>query len=355
MHQRLLEVLADPGDRLPLRLTVHESTDDGDVREGVLNAENGRVYPICSGIPRFAGLDDVGQHQTEESFGYKWNRRDSFDSPAMVQNMRTWLVAKYGFDDADAMRRYFAGRNRILDAGCGAALSSSTFVDKAWLKDSAAQKTEWCGVDISTAVDVAQSRLGAIDRTHYVQADLLALPFQRGSFDTIFSEGVMHHTPSTRQAMLSTADILANGGEFLFYVYRKKGPIREFTDDYIRDAIAGMAPEEAWESLRSLTALGQSLAELDVEVNVPQDVPLLGIKAGKIDVQRFVYWNVAKMFWSPDLTFEENHHINFDWYHPRYAHRQTAEEVRQWCDEANLAVTYLKEEEAGLTVRAIKC
>ena len=97
-----------------------------------------------------------------------------------------------------------------------------------------------------------------------------------------------------------------------------------------------------------------ALAELKVDVTVPSDVPLLGIKAGKIDIQRFIYWNVAKMFWNPDLTFEENHHINFDWYHPRYAHRQTEAEVRQWCGEAGLTVTYLKEEEAGLTVRANK-
>ena len=28
--------------------------------------------------------------------------------------------------------------------------------------------------------------------------------------------------------------------------------------------------------------------------------------------------------------------MNFDWYHPRYAHRQTEEEVRRWCEEAGL-------------------
>ena len=354
MHQSLASLLTDPRDQSPLQLTVDQSTPEGKVASGWLSSPRGGTYPVSKGIPRFAILEDAGQHQTEESFGYKWNRRDSFDSPAMVQNMRNWLVEKYGFKDAAAMRDYFASRKRILDAGCGAALSSSTFVDEEWRKKSESNQTEWCGVDISTAIDVAQARLGSIDRTHFVQADLLALPFRPGTFDTIFSEGVLHHTPSTKKALQATASLLAPGGEFLFYVYRKKGPIREFTDDYIRDEIADMDPNEAWESLRPLTELGQALAELKVDVTVPSDVPLLGIKAGKIDIQRFIYWNVAKMFWNPDLTFEENHHINFDWYHPRYAHRQTEAEVRQWCGEAGLTVTYLKEEEAGLTVRANK-
>ncbi len=89
-----------------------------------------------------------------------------------------------------------------------------------------------------------------------------------------------------------------------------------------------MSPDEAWDALRPLTRLGQALAELETTVEVPEDVPLLGIKAGRYDVQRLVYWHVAKLFWNPKMTFEENNHLNFDWYAPRYAHRQTEEEVR---------------------------
>ena len=78
------------------------------------------------------------------------------------------------------------------------------------------------------------------------------------------------------------------------------------------------------------------------------------IKAGKQDVQRLVYWNVAKLFWNEALAFEENVHINFDWYRPRYAHRQTEAQVRQWCEEARLDVRRLHDSEAGYTVRAVK-
>ena len=66
---------------------------------------------------------------------------------------------------------------------------------------------------------------------------------------------------------------------------------------------------------------------------MPEDVPLLGIKAGRYDVQRLIYWNVAKLFWNAEMTFEENNHLNFDWYAPRYARRQTEDEVRRWYEE----------------------
>jgi SAM-dependent methyltransferase len=212
----------------------------------------------------------------------------------------------------------------------------------------------WVGADISLAIDVAQERIGHLPNTHFVQANALHLPFAAGSFDTVFSEGVLHHTPSTRAALLSSARVLAKGGQFHFYVYRRKGPLREFTDDYIRAQIAPLSDQEAWAAMRSLTRLGQSLAELQTQVRVEEDVPLLGIGAGQYDVQRLIYYQFAKLYWNPKLSFEENVHINFDWYRPQYAHRQSAEEVRAWCAEANLEVERLFEDESGITVRAVK-
>ena len=161
----------------------------------------------------------------------------------------------------------------------------------------------------------------------------MQLPFADDTFDTVFSEGVLHHTPSTRAALESVVRVLRPGGEILFYVYVRKAPAREFMDDHIRDEIAGLPPEVAWDQLRSLTRLGEALAGLRAEVEVP-DVPLLGIKAGRYDVQRLVYYHFAKLFWNDLHSFEENVHVNFDWYHPRYAHRQSPDEVRDWCDGA---------------------
>ena len=125
-------------------------------------------------------------------------------------------------------------------------------------------ESEFVGVDISAAIDTARERLGGIEGTSFVQADILALPFAPASFDLVFSEGVLHHTPSTESgASRRSARLLRPGGEIMIYVYRRKAPAREYVDDYVRERIADLPPEEAWDLLRPLTRLGQALAELE--------------------------------------------------------------------------------------------
>lgn len=337
MNHTLLDILTDPISKTPLHW-------EGDT----LVSRSGNRYPILNGIPRFVVTEDQGQKQTEESFGYKWQQESSYDTPAVHASARAWLVARYGFADVEALQRFFADRRCILDAGCGSGFSTALWMTPEW------QGATWVGADISVAIDVAQKRLaGGVDR-HFVQADVLQLPFRDGVFDTIFSEGVLHHTPSTERALKALIPLLAPSGELMFYVYRKKSPIREFTDDYIRDVIAALPPEEGWAALRPLTRLGQALAELQAEVEVPEDIPYLGIKAGRYDVQRLIYWHIAKLFWNADWPFEANNHVNYDWYAPRYAHRQTEAEVRRWCAEGGLDIRHFDVQEAGFTVRAIK-
>ena len=76
----------------------------------------------------------------------------------------------------------------------------------------------------------------------------------------------------------------------------------------------------------------------------------MGNKKGALPLQLFFYWNIAKTFYRPDLTFDEMHHINFDWYRPLNCHRHTPEEVRRFCEEAGLTIDYLGVEPAGITV-----
>ncbi|HUP59826.1 MAG TPA: class I SAM-dependent methyltransferase [Thermoanaerobaculia bacterium] len=337
----LLGKLADPVACRPLSLA-----DDG----AALCAEDGARYPIVNGIPRFVLTADAGQTQTREAFGFKWKKRETYDSPAAKRTAAHWYLEKYGFSSLDEWAAWFDTHESVVDVGSGSGFSSSLWLESPrWTG-----RAMWVGVDISEAIDVAQERLANIANTHFVQGDALQLPFRDGAFGAMFSEGVLHHTPSTRDALVSAVRVLASGGEANFYVYKKKGPVREFTDDYVREQIASLSDEEAWDAMRSLTELGRVLAEAHASVTLNVDVPLLGIKSGTHDIQRLIYWNFAKLFWNPALDFEENVHINFDWYRPRYAHRQTEEQVRAWCEEAGLGVTRLHDSEAGYTVRAVK-
>jgi len=351
MDRPLLEILVDPISKTPLQVEADPLAGEDLILEGLLKGSEGRSYPVTNGIPRFVLTKDADQAQTGHSFDFKWRQRNTYDSPHVHAAAQEWLVRRYGFDSTEGMRSFFGSRRAVLDAGCGSGFSSSLWLSPSWRRQG---RAEWFGVDISAAIDVAQERLGKIPGTSFIQGDILQLPFREESFDTIFSEGVLHHTPSTEAALKSLVPLLEMGGQILFYVYRKKAAIREFADDYIRGIISPLNPEEAWEALRPLTRLGKALSELHFEIEVPEDIPCLEIKAGRYDLQRLVYWHFLKSFWNESYTFDENNHVNFDWYHPRYAHRHTEEELRRWCEEAGLRILHFDIEESGFTIRAIR-
>src|SRR5262249_13386977 len=130
--------------------------------------------------------------------------------------------------------------------------------------------------------------------------------------------------------------------------------IREFTDDFIREQLRNLDDPQAWKALEPLTRLGVALGELNATIDVPEAIPFLGIPKGKVDLQRFFYWNICKLYYRPDFSLEEMNHINFDWFRPMNCHRHTPDEVRRWCAEAGLEIERMTVEEAGITVVARK-
>ena len=299
------------------------------------------------GILRAATAMSDEQRQTEQVFGFKWHQRDTFESEASLQMMQKWSNERYR--EAGQWFPEHDGPYTVLDAGCGAAYTGLQYFRPVL------DRIRYVGADISAAVDVARTRMqDARADAAFLQCDLTRLPLPRGSLDAIFSEGVLHHTDSTRSAILSLAPLLKPGGLFMFYVYRRKGPIREFTDDYIREKMQGMTPEEGWKAMEPISRLGKLLGELDIEINIPERIDLLDIDAGKINLQRFFYWHVLKCFYRPDYTLDEMNHINFDWFAPKNAFRQSPEEVRAWCGEARLEIVHERIEEAGITIVARK-
>ena len=309
----------------------------------------GQSFAVRGGIPRSQRLVSDAQAQTREAFGYKWSRRDTFESEASRAHLRGWLVERYG-EVASAPWLFEQSPHPLfIDAGCGAGRPALELLGPVL------SSLRYLGVDIADAVDVARLRFAERGLPGgFLQADIADLPLPAGSVDMIFSEGALHHTNSTEQTLRSLARVLAPGGRFLFYVYRRKGPVREFTDDHIRAQMRQMSPQQAWSALEPLTRLGIELGRLDAEVDIPEPIGLLDIPAGRTTVQRLFYWHVAKAFYRPDFSFDEMNHVNFDWYAPASAHRQTPEDVRRWCAEADMVIEREVVEDAGITVIARK-
>lgn len=319
------------------------------IGEGGYIEANGISYIQKNKILRQQSLYSKNQTQTEETFRFKWGKRDTYESESVMAASKKWLIERYLNNNEDLVRNYcFEGAN-ILDAGCGSGFSSLLLFGKE-LKNA-----NYLGVDISEAVDVAHTRFGEEGiEAEFIQADIGNLPFTKPEFDVIFSEGVLHHTDSTEKSLKYLANLLNPGGFFLFYVYRKKSPVREFSDDFIREKLTGLSDDEAWDTLLPISRLGRELGELNISVTVPEDIPILGISSGTYDLQRFFYWYFLKAFYRPDFSLDEMNHINFDWYRPMNCHRHTEEEIQKWCFEAGLRIDRMKIEEAGITIVAQK-
>ncbi len=139
----------------------------------------------------------------------------------------------------------------------------------------------------------------------------------------------------------------------MFRVWRTQGPVRKLTDDYLREQLEPLSTEEKWQAFIPLTRLGRALGWLGAEVEVDEDVPLLGIPAGRITVQRLFYSYFCTAYYQ-EFSLDELDHINYDWYAPKNGHRQTPEEVRACCEAAGLDVEREQLQESGITIVARK-
>lgn len=315
--------------------------------EGGSIAIAGAKFVMRDGILRAAAAVSDAQAQTRDSFAFIWSGADRFQSEESLSILAEWYRSMYG-DVAEApWWSEYGDMPLLVDAGCGVGLSA------AGLFGERLSRVRYLGLDVSTAVEQASKRLH--DRglhPAFIQTDLMKAPLADSSVDVIFSQGVLHHTDSTELAIKALARKLRPGGRFLFYVYRRKGPIREFTDDYVRAKLQAMTPEQAWDAMMPLTKLGKLLGDLKVEIDIPERIDLLEIPAGKIDLQRLIYWHVFKAFHHDRWTLDELNHINLDWYAPANAHRQTPEEVRGWCAAAGLAIEREHLQDSGITIVA---
>jgi len=346
MKRTLVEFLRDPVTQEPFTLAGDEPGQD-EVVSGTLRSASGNTYRIEGGVPLLVRTDQFkeGQGETVATFSWKWQRAQGYRS-ATIGHYSQWYLDRYGFSTTENLSKFLAGKRRILDAGTAHGRDAEMYATNS--------PALVFGIDISVGVHTAYRDLGTLPNLHFAQADLTKLPFSEGFFDFIGCDQVIHHTPNTRESLRHLVTRLAPGGHINFYVYRKKGPIREFCDDYIRERTVKMSPEECYKVSEAITKLGKSLSDMKATVEVPEDIPILGMKAGSYDLQRFIYWNVFKCYWNDTMDWESNVITNFDWYHPLHAHRHTREEVEGWCKEEGLQIEHLDEQESGISVRALK-
>jgi len=284
---------------------------------------------------------------TKQSFSDKWshNERLAFEETLREgSEIQKWILARNGFQSKADLVSHLQNRRRILDAGCG-----NGRVTALLRECSSPEWTQIVAIDL-VAAEVASRNLSTYRNIEVREGDLLSNLSSLGRFDFIYCQEVLHHTADPQRAFTNVCSLLEPGGEIAIYVYKRKAPVREFVDDYVRGKIAPLNYEEAIKASRDITELGRILAELNCKVQVP-GVPVLGIEAGEYDLQRFLYHFFMKCFWNPSLSYDENVAINYDWYHPQLCSRHTSDEVRQWFQRAGLTVAHEYVDCYGITMR----
>ena len=252
------------------------------------------AYPIIRNIPRFVSDDHyVG------SFSFEWNTHfnTQLDSARGGDSSEQQFRQKTGFTPEELRGKL------VLDAGVGAGRYAD--IVSRWSADVV-------GVDLSYSVEAAERNFADRPNVLIVQADIGKLPFRPASFDAIFSIGVLHHTPDTRNYFLRLVPLLKPGGTIAIWVYPQEG-------DYVL--------RKAW-------------------------IPF----TNKIPPQMFYQWCRWFVPWAQrhpgnhwvgfirrvfpfstqGLGLENDVLDTFDGYSPKYHGIHSVEEVRQWFQEAGL-------------------
>ena len=249
----------------------------------LLCAGCGRTFSILAGIPRFVGQEHLA------SFGRQWNRYEV----AHDDEDRATFEAKTGISLAE-----LSGR-RVLDAGCGGGRYS---------KVCAQAGARVIGADHSTAVEKAAALCASLPSASFVQADLKRLPLVPGSFDVVFSIGVMHHDTDTRAVFDSVARMVKPGGRLAVWLYRRNQWWQERLNSALRRRTMRMPADRLERWCRVGAFLG--------------GVPVVNRTLNKI------------ANFSSHPAWENRLCDTFDWYAPAYQHHHTVEELCDWFEAA---------------------
>lgn len=285
------------------------------------------------------------EDQTKKAFAEKWENNSQFgylDILDPASEITQWILNRNGWENYEALSKFLKSHSNILDAGCGNGRVTALFAELA-------PDNKITGFDVNPKV--AQTNLAANSNITIEFHDLMKLSGKK--FDFIYSQEVLHHVADPVLAFNHLVDSLNVNGTIAIYVYKKKAPIREYTDEFLRDQLAELDYESAIKLMNQISKFGASLSKLKDEVQI-DSVELLGIPKGSYSVQRIFYHFFFKCFWNEGLTEAENDAINFDWYSPQIATKHTLEEVTTWFEDRNLVISHRFEDQYGITMHGTK-
>lgn len=151
------------------------------------------------------GLDPCGAEYARE---HELGTREFFDAVerSRYAEYAPWMPRLMGFDE-------FAGAS-LLEIGCGMGSDLLQF----------ARGGALCtGIDLTPrSVEITRHRFALYgNKGSFMLADGERLPFASDSFDVVYSNGVLHHTPDTAGAIREVYRVLRRGGVAKVMLYHR--------------------------------------------------------------------------------------------------------------------------------------
>jgi len=295
---------------------------------GVLVCPRGHAFGIVDGVPRLRLDQKLDKAPVEAkaaalsvaaSFGAEWSHFD-------YEHDNTWTYSvqercKLFLKEVAMTAEELRGKN-VLDAGCGNGSLSRGLNQFG---------CEVVAIDASPSVEVAYKHFATKgnDRTHFVQGDLMNPPFRHEVFDVIFSSGVLHHNPDTREALRAIAKSLAPAGRIYIWVYRYIPGLTHKLKEVFRRTISPM-PSGVKHTIVALW-LPQAMLRQYLRTALGQNTARDRLKWG----ERFV--------------------LLLDHYTPRWRWEHTPDEVKSWyCDLGYNHIELTEDREWGFGMAATK-
>lgn len=303
----------------------------GKIKTGLIVCSSCRhTYPIINYIPSFQKAKfKKNEKQVIDFYSTRW-KEIKWQERYLMKRYRA-LLEKLKLRRVKELKAFLYSKKRVLDVGCGIGTHIATIAP-------INKKSIIFGIDLSSAIEFAYKNTGDFKNVYLIQSNLFQMPFPNGSFDFIISDGVLHHTRDPKKAFLSLIEYLAPGGHIFVHLNRRLGPIRELSDKLLRNITTKMSLKKCYDFCKQFTRFARSIHKQKINFNVPEDLPVLGIKKGKYELQEFIYkyFFLCYWDWSGSLDFHRNNFTNMDWYYPLYQYTYTAEELLFWCKKADL-------------------
>lgn len=126
----------------------------------------------------------------------------------------------------------FSGK-MVLEVGCGAGVDSAEF---------ARNGARVISTDLTrTGTELTRDLLkeSGLPRA-VIQSDAKALPFKDGTFDCVYSFGVLHHFPEIEAALAEIHRVLKSGGQVMVMLYHRDSLLYAYSIIYWRGIKEGL-------------------------------------------------------------------------------------------------------------------